>query len=102
LDQRAEDGDAERAADHAAHRQRARGDAAFVRSTAFIAAVLIGDITRPIAKPSARTGQQERVARVCGQVRLPEQRAGDREEAGDEQRPRTDPVGERPAIGPSR
>ena len=51
-DERAERGDAEGAADHPEHAQRAEATPALVRSTAFIAPMLIGDITMPMPKPS--------------------------------------------------
>ena len=54
-DERAERGDAERAADHPEHRERCRRRRRpWSRSTAFIAAVLIGDITSPMPRPMQR------------------------------------------------
>ena len=70
---------------------------AFDGSTEFIAAVLIGDITRPMPKPiSTNAPASEAVGRVDGEVALPEQRAGDQQQAGGHQRPRADAVGQAP------
>ena len=61
------------------HRQHAGGDAGLAsRSTAFIAAVLIGDITKPMPMPiRMKAGSRNRYERVDLDARLPEQRDGD-------------------------
>ena len=70
---------------------------AFVRSTAFIAAMLIGDMTRPMPTPiSMNAATQVAVARVDLDARLPEQRDRDEHQAADDQRARADPVGQPP------
>ena len=56
-------------------------------STAFIAAVLIGDMTRPMPMPiSTKAPTSERVAGGRRQMALPEQRAGDGDQPGGHQR----------------
>ena len=53
LEDRAGDGHAEAAADDAEHREHARGDPGFVDRTAFIAALVIGDIVMAMPMPSS-------------------------------------------------
>ena len=67
--QRAQRGDPERAADHAGHLSVPDATPAFVRSTAFIAAVLIGDIVKPIPSPSRMNGTTRKPKLVSTSIR---------------------------------
>ena len=75
---------------------------ALVWSTAFMAAVLIGDITRAMPRPiRTKRGEQEAVARVDVEMSdCQNSEPDDEEQAGDHQRARADAVGQPAGDGP--